>query len=545
LKAVLNAAGAMKREDPNLEEDKIVLRALRDMNVPKFIRDDNRLFKLLLRDLFPELELPVSDYGKLQEVIERELHRGVPGIANGIPLQATPFIVSKTIQLYESKAMRHCNMLVGMTLSGKSTAWRTLAQVYSEMFNVEKLPGYIPVRPIILNPKSLSLNEIYGAYDLATFEWADGVLSKLFRDAANDPKQVEKWILLDGPVDTLWIESMNSVMDDNKVLTLINGDRIEMSSTMSLLFEVRDLAVASPATVSRAGMVYMDVDDLGWRPFVKSWLSNKFDSEESLPMLNLHQELFDKYVDKVLKYKETKVAELVPVSDFNCVKGLCQLYDSFIADANNSILEKPDELDEGKHKTYMEKWFIFCLVWSIGASATGEGRKKIDYAIRDIESIFPPTMTVYDYYVDTKAFDWKPWSEKVSKGYAIPKDMKFVDIIVPTVDTVRNSTVLNSLMLAKINTLVVGDTGTGKTILVEQLINKLPHGYSKLTIFFSSATSSNATQNIIESVMEKRSKEKFGPSGGKKLVCFVDDFNMPKKRFIWIPTPIRTFKTMD
>jgi dynein heavy chain len=542
LKAVLNAAGAMKREDPNLEEDKIVLRALRDMNVPKFIRDDNRLFKLLLRDLFPELELPVSDYGKLQEVIERELHRGVPGIANGIPLQATPFIVSKTIQLYESKAMRHCNMLVGMTLSGKSTAWRTLAQVYSEMFNVEKLPGYIPVRPIILNPKSLSLNEIYGAYDLATFEWADGVLSKLFRDAANDPKQVEKWILLDGPVDTLWIESMNSVMDDNKVLTLINGDRIEMSSTMSLLFEVRDLAVASPATVSRAGMVYMDVDDLGWRPFVKSWLSNKFDSEESLPMLNLHQELFDKYVDKVLKYKETKVAELVPVSDFNCVKGLCQLYDSFIADANNSILEKPDELDEGKHKTYMEKWFIFCLVWSIGASATGEGRKKIDYAIRDIESIFPPTMTVYDYYVDTKAFDWKPWSEKVSKGYAIPKDMKFVDIIVPTVDTVRNSTVLNSLMLAKINTLVVGDTGTGKTILVEQLINKLPHGYSKLTIFFSSATSSNATQNIIESVMEKRSKEKFGPSGGKKLVCFVDDFNMPKKDLFGSQPPLELLR---
>jgi dynein heavy chain len=542
LKAVLNSAGAMKREDPNLEEDKIVLRALRDMNVPKFIRDDNRLFRLLLRDLFPDLELPVSDYGKLQVAIERELRRGTPGIANGIPLQVTNFIVTKTIQLFESKAMRHCNMLVGATLAGKSTAWRILAQAYESMAKEDKLPGYVPVKPIILNPKSLSLNEIYGAYDLATFEWADGVLSKLFRDAALDNKPVEKWILLDGPVDTLWIESMNSVMDDNKVLTLINGDRIEMSNSMSLLFEVLDLAVASPATVSRAGMVYMDVEDLGWRPFVMSWLDNKFQGEEVVAMKTLHSELFDKYVDKVLDFKSEHVAELVPVSDFNAVKSLCTLYDTLTKDGPNYILEKSEEINDQQHKIYIEKWFAFCMVWSIGASATAEGRKKIDYAIRDIDSLFPPAMTVFDYYVDNKAFDWKPWNDKVSKSYAVPKDLPFSSIIVPTLDTVRNSYCISALMHCKINTLIVGNTGVGKTVLMSQLLGKLPPTYSKLEVIFSSATTSNATQNIIESVMEKRSKEKFGPSGGKKLVCFVDDFNMPKKDLFGSQPPLELLR---
>jgi dynein heavy chain len=276
LKAVLNAAGALKRSDPDMAEEAILLRALRDMNVPKFITDDLRLFKLLLGDLFPDLELADPDYGILQVAVERSLSRGLEGIADGIPLQTQEFIVGKTIQLYESMEMRHCNMLVGLTLSGKSTAWRCLAAARTALAKEDGVKNFMPVRPIILNPKSLNLNEIYGAYDLATFEWMDGVLSSLFRDAAADERPIEKWIMLDGPVDTLWIESMNSVMDDNKVLTLINSDRIEMSSTMSLLFEVRDLAVASPATVSRAGMVYMDQSNLGSGVFIQSWLDHYF-----------------------------------------------------------------------------------------------------------------------------------------------------------------------------------------------------------------------------------------------------------------------------
>lgn len=108
------------------------------------------------------------------------------------------------------------------------------------------------------------------------------------RTCVTDDKPDEKWIMLDGPVDTLWIESMNSVLDDNKVLTLINGERISLIATTSLLFEVEDLAVASPATVSRCGMVYMDVSELGWQPYVKSWRERRKDDPE-------HAETLDRY----------------------------------------------------------------------------------------------------------------------------------------------------------------------------------------------------------------------------------------------------------
>lgn len=64
----------------------------------------------------------------------------------------------------------------------------------------------------------------------------------------------------------MWIESLNTVMDDNKVLTLASNERIALTNEMRLLFEIADLKAATPATVSRAGILYMNVDDLGWYP---------------------------------------------------------------------------------------------------------------------------------------------------------------------------------------------------------------------------------------------------------------------------------------
>ena len=132
-----------------------------------------------------------------------------------------------------------------------------------------------PQKFVTMNPKAILSGQMFGTMDVAAGEWNDGIFSQLWRKANKDKKNFT-WLVLDGPVDAIWIENMNTVMDDNKLLTLANNDRIPMlRPNVTLHFEVEDLRNASPATVSRAGIIYVSEADLGCMPFVTSWLASR------------------------------------------------------------------------------------------------------------------------------------------------------------------------------------------------------------------------------------------------------------------------------
>jgi dynein heavy chain len=264
----------------------------------------------LLGDLFPGIDPP----RKVNPTLEENVTQACVNLGN----HPDDVFRLKCVQLEELLEIRHCVFVMGPPGAGKSQCWRTLAEARTIRGDKTKV--------VDINPKSVKTEELYGFISMATREWKDGLLSKIMRDLGEIPDEKPKWIILDGDLDANWIESMNSVMDDNKILTLINGDRIPLTNSMSLVFETQDLRVASPATVSRAGMIYIDAAELGWRTYVESWLNKKFGTDEESK--TFHKELFEKWIPKVLKFKDTNCKEPIKISEFSSVMNLCTLYDA-------------------------------------------------------------------------------------------------------------------------------------------------------------------------------------------------------------------------
>ena len=137
-----------------MNEEQLLLRALRDVNVPKFLKDDLPLFENIILDLFPGIERPQQDYGNLENALLKSCEH-----YNVQPVQA---FIDKVIQLYDTIQVRHGLMLVGPTGGGKTSNYNVLAHAITSLKGEDK---YQIVHLSILNPKSITMGQLYGFVD--------------------------------------------------------------------------------------------------------------------------------------------------------------------------------------------------------------------------------------------------------------------------------------------------------------------------------------------------------------------------------------------
>ncbi|NXE09964.1 DYH1 protein, partial [Lophotis ruficrista] len=559
VKTVISTAGNLKRENPTMNEELICLRAIRDANVPKFLQDDLKLFSGIVSDLFPRIREEPVDYGILEEAIRKSCIKQ--------NLKDVDGFVTKCIQLYETTVVRHGLMLVGPTGSGKTKSYEVLAAAMTSLKGQPAASGgnYEAVSYFVLNPKSITMGQLYGEFNLLTHEWTDGILSSLIRRGAAATDASKKWYVFDGPVDALWIENMNTVLDDNKKLCLSSGEIIKLTESMTMMFEVQDLAVASPATVSRCGMVYLEPSILGLEPFVECWLKKIPGIIQ--PFSQQLASLFRKFLKEAIGFVRTSVKEIIASTDSNLTRSLLMLleclFQPFIPIEGIRMI--PQE-KSARIKELIEPWFIFALIWSVGATGDSQGRVAFSLWLREkmakekIQLLFPEEGLVYDYKLYDAGLSsaendldeevirevrWEKWLDSTAKFTMVP-DTNFCDIIVPTVNTVRMAHLLELLLTNHKPVLCIGPTGTGKTLTItDKLLKNLPLRYVSHFLMFSARSSANQTQDLIDSKLDKRQvsrKGVFGPPVGNYFIFFIDDLNMPMLETYGAQPPIELLR---
>ncbi|KAK5608169.1 hypothetical protein CRENBAI_003200 [Crenichthys baileyi] len=460
IKSVLVVAGSLKREERSRPEEQVLMRALRDFNLPKIVTSDVPIFLGLISDLFPQLDVP----RKRDPALENAVRQSVSELG----LQAEENFILKVTQLEELLAVRHSVFVVGGPGTGKSQILKTLHRTYS---NMKKKPVWTDI-----NPKAVTTDELFGYLHPATREWKDGLFSSTMRELTSVNHDGPKWIVLDGDIDPMWIESLNTVMDDNKVLTLASNERISLSSSMRLLFEISHLRAATPATVSRAGILYVNPQDLGWSSYVASWIETRQAQSERANLTIL----FDKYVPYCLEQVRCNLKTITPIPE-------------------NSMVQLND------YRAEFSRW------WS-----------KEMRAVK-----FPSQGSVFDYYIDSETKKFTPWSEKMLP-FELEPDVPLQTVLVHTPETICLTYFMDLLLQRGKPVMLVGNAGVGKTTLVSDKVTKLKEDYMVAKVPFNYYTTSAMLQRVLEKPLEKKAGRKFAPPTAKRLIYFIDDLNMPE-----------------
>ncbi|RDW80646.1 cytoplasmic dynein-like protein 1 heavy chain 1 [Coleophoma crateriformis] len=553
LKSVLVSSGGLKRTrlaqsggDLGPEEEvepQIIVQSIRETIAPKLIKGDVNIMRAIESESFPGVDYVPASLEELQSAIR--------SIATAKHLVTNDTWMTKVLQLYQIQGIHHGVMMVGNSGTGKSLAWKVLLQALQQVEGVEGVCH-------IIDSKVMSKEALYGNLDSTTREWTDGLFTSILRKIVDNLRGEESkrhWIVFDGDVDPEWVENLNSVLDDNKLLTLPNGERLNLPSNVRIMFEVETLKYATLATVSRCGMVWFSEDTVTPNMMV----SNYLDTLRTVAFEDLDEDAVatGQTAARALAL-QGQVAQLLytfltaedfivnaleraeafnHIMDFTVARVLSTLF-SLLNKAVRDIIEYNAQhvdfpLEPEQVESYIAKKLLLALVWSFTGDCPLGDRKAYGDCLAGLATFGSPIVgdgSLIDYDVTLPKAEWASWQNQVPTIEVNTHSITQTDVVIPTLDTVRHEDVLYSWLAEHKPLLLCGPPGSGKTMTLFSALRKLPN-MEVVGLNFSSAT----TPDLLIKTFEQYCEYKKTLSGvmlsptqiGRWLVIFCDEINLP------------------
>jgi dynein heavy chain 2 len=475
-------------EEVMANECEIVIKSLRVNTLSKLTFDDVKLFNGLINDVFPGVAIREIQYDELKPAIIQSIKE--------LKLQVIDTQIEKILQLYEAMNQRMGVILVGPSGSGKSTLLKILRKA------LQILKVTVPLYP--MNPKAMPREQLLGRMDLDTREWYDGVLTEAAKRVVREPTSVRSWIYCDGDVDPEWVESLNSVLDDNKLLTLPNGVRIQFGSNVNFVFETHSLEFASPATVSRTGMIFLSEEDVDVKTTVVTWLAEQ-PTDVSARLEPWMTEFFYKAIDVLVATK----ALIIETTRMGLVKSaLSQLV---------GCTAKPQ--------------FAIGLVRGFGSYLPDAARIEFAKDIYHLTGVrVPDPKNVLDCYFDPNR------QALVSHQYEASFDLTVDDLkghpMIQTVEVQRHLATLDAWVSGPHYRpfILVGPEGCGKTMLLQNCFSNLPNVRVATVNCSAQTTANHVIQKLMQTcqVFSTNQGRVLRPKEADRLILVLKDLNLPK-----------------
>jgi dynein heavy chain 1 len=559
--------------------------------MPKLIAEDIPLFVSLLTAVFPNYSVPVMEDNRLIEIIK--------SICEELHYEMNDHWIEKILQLKQIQDIRHGIMLVGPTSTGKTTTWKVLLRALNKLdamnSGTERTTGTSGSTRegdyYIIDAKSIRKDKLFGSLDPNTLEWTDGIFTKILRrliDQNNNNNNNNNttvtgggkrtWIVFDGDVDPEWAENLNSVLDDNKILTLPSGDRLQIPSNVRILMEVDNLKFATLATVSRCGMIWFANNIINYEMIFRRylsllgnehWLSEKMSGMSMISFTEIQGNTQRKFIETItpLFLNHPSIVEIAldfsfqqsHIMEMNVVACIDTLFAMLIRGIT-LLFEQNDQTpdfplsDKSHIESFTNRWLLFSLNWAFGSSLSLEKRTELSKLLQEHSTVMSTSSisgggggknkggslashSLLDLMPNIQDGEWIEWSSLLPRtGIDIESHkISSSDVVISTVDTLRHTEVLRAWLQSRRPIILCGPPGSGKTMTLTSLLESLSNEFILVSLNFSSGTTPELILKtflqyceIVDSpdgLVLQPSKASYNEN--QWLVIFCDEINLP------------------